>query len=360
MRNAPVTIKVIAKTLNISLSTVSRALRGMPEVHPDTRAAVQRLAAELDYQPNQLAKNLAHSSTRTIGVIVPNLSYHFFAAMLNSIEDAAMQAGYSVLVCQSNESRLREAMNIQNLMRGQVDGFVISLARDTNNYEHIERLIRKNFPLVLFDRYAEGIEASKVVVDNYEAAFHVTEHLLTNGCQRIGFLAGPPGLLISNQRLAGYRAALTHHGLAVDESHIFHCDYTQENTVAQTLRLLRLPRPLDGLLVVSDRMAFSAMHTLKQKGVCIPEDLAVASFNNEPFAEFQTPALTSVSQPIQAIGVETVRLLLKQLDSANEQPLVETRVLATQLVVRESSLHQGAAIGLGDKLPEKAAPCTLS
>ena len=162
MKNAPVTIKDIARQLNVSISTVSRALRGMPEIHPDTRSAVVKLAEELDYQPNQLAKNLAKSRTRTIGVIVPNLSYYYFSAMLNSIEEAALQAGYSVLVCQTNESYLREKTNIQNLLRSQVEGFIISLSRDTDNYEHVERLTRKQIPLVLFrplcriDKCVEG------------------------------------------------------------------------------------------------------------------------------------------------------------------------------------------------------------
>lgn len=143
MKNSPVTIKDIARSLNISISTVSRALRGMPEIHIDTRNAVMRLAEELDYQPNQLAKNLAKSRTRTIGVILPNLSYYYFSAMLNSIEESALQAGYSVLVCQTNESYLREITNIQNLMRSQVEGFIISLSRDTDKYEHVERLAKK-------------------------------------------------------------------------------------------------------------------------------------------------------------------------------------------------------------------------
>ncbi|AMJ67506.1 LacI family DNA-binding transcriptional regulator [Hymenobacter sp. PAMC 26628] len=339
MKSTPVTLKAIARELNISLSTVSRALRGMPEVHADTRAAVHRLAAELDYQPNQLATNLAHSRTKTIGVLMPSLSYHFYSALLSSIEDAAMLAGYSVLVCQSNESHLREITNIQNLMRSQVEGFLIALSRDTSSYEHIERLTRKNFPLVLFDRCADGIAASKVIIDNEAAAFNATEHLIEQGCQRIGFLAGPPNLLISSQRVAGYQAALARHGLPARREHLLHCDFTQEDAIAQTQKLLSQRQLPDGLLVVSDRVAFPAMYTLKQRGVRIPQDLAIASFNNEPFAALQTPGLTSVSQPLPEMGIETVRLLLRQLDADHEQPPLETKVLGTQLVIRESSLR---------------------
>lgn len=342
MKNTPVTIKDIARTLNISISTVSRALRGLPEIHPDTRNAVVKLAEELDYQPNQLAKNLAKSRTKTIGVIVPNLSYHFFSAMLNSIEEAALQAGYSVLVCQTNESYLREITNIQNLLRSQVEGFIISLSRDTDNYEHVERLARKNIPLVLFDRYAESIDVSKVIVDNEAAAFKATEHLIENGCQRIGFLAGPARLLLSNQRIKGYQAALEKHNLPMSDQYILHCDYTQENTIIQTLALTSLPQPPDGIVMISDRVAYPAIYAMKQKGLRIPEDVAVVSFNNEPVSAFFSPALSSVSQPIQEMGTETVRLLLNQLNSPDHSALKETRVMKTQLIVRASSLRSVA------------------
>ncbi len=299
-----------------------------------------RLAEELDYQPNQLAKNLAKSRTRTIGVIVPNLSYYFFSAMLNSIEESALQAGYSVLVCQTNESYLREITNIQNLMRSQVEGFIISLSRDTDNYEHVERLARKHIPLVLFDRHAESIDASKVIVDNQAAAFKATEHLIENGCRRIGFLAGPPQLLLSNQRVAGYREALAKHGLSVGDQYVVHCDYTHENTIMQTLTLMSLPQPPDGVVMISDRVAFPAMYAMNQKGLRIPQDVAVVSFNNEPVSAFFSPALSSISQPIQEMGSETVRLLINQLDASDDMPVVkETKIMDTQLIVRASSMR---------------------
>ena len=349
MKNTPVTIKDIARQLSVSISTVSRALRDMPEIHPETRSAVLRLAEELDYQPNQLAKNLAKSRTRTIGVIVPNLSYYYFSAMLNSIEEAALQAGYSVLVCQTNESYLREKTNIQNLLRSQVEGFIISLSRDTDTYEHVERLTRKNIPLVFFDRYAESINVSKVIVDNHAASFKATEHLIENGCRRIGMLAGPTQLTISNERVAGYRAALDKYGLSLGEQYICHCDYTQENTIMQTLMLMSMPQPPDGVVVISDRMAYSAVFAMKQKGIRIPEDVAIVSFNNEPVSALFSPSLTSISQPIQEMGTETVRLLLRELDSTEEFVPKETKVMETQLIVRASSLRGGPPLTVHQK-----------
>lgn len=335
-RNTPVTIKDIAQVLNLSASTVSRSLRGMPEIHPETRQAVLKLAQELDYQPNQLAKNLVKSRTKTIGVIVPTLSYYFFSSVLNSIEEAAMQAGYSVVVCQTNESYLREIAQIQNLLNSQVEGFIISLARDTNDFDHINRLIRKQIPVVIFDRYAEEIETSKVIVDNKLAAFKATEHLIENGCQRLGCLAGPPHLLISNQRLAGFKEALQKYDLPYKERYVFHSDFTQENTMMQALNMMSLPEPPDGILTMSDRIAFSTMYALKQKGIRIPDDVALVSFNNEPTCIYLSPSLTSVNQAIQEMGAQVVRLLIKQLES--EHTIPETVVLNTQLMVRESSM----------------------
>jgi DNA-binding LacI/PurR family transcriptional regulator len=336
MKAHPVTIKDIAKALNISISTVSRALRDMPEIHPDTRKAVMALAEELDYQPNQLAKNLAKSRTRTIGVIVPNLSYYFFSSVLNSIEEAALQAGYSVLVCQTQESYLREITNIQNLLRGQVEGLLISLSRDTDNCEHINKLVRKNIPLVIFDRYSSQIEASRVIIDNQKAAFEATQHLIDSGCQRIGYLAGTPHMLISNQRMEGYKEALEKNGMFFNERYVLHCDYTQDHVVSQTLALMNLAQAPDGILAVSDRVALPAIFALKSKGLRIPEDVALVGFNNEPLCSFLSPTLSSVSQQIQEMGSESVRLLLKQIESEEKQA-IETKVLATQLIVRESS-----------------------
>ena len=341
-KNTPVTIKDIAHALNLSASTVSRALRGMPEIHPETRQAVLQLAQEMDYQPNQLAKNLVKSRTRTIGVILPTLSYYFFSSVLNSIEEAAMQAGYSVVVCQTNESYLREVVQIQNLLNSQVEGFIISLARDTQDLDHINRLLRKQIPVVIFDRYAEGIEASKVIVDNQLAAFKATEHLIENGCQRLGCLAGPPNLLISNQRLAGFKEALLKYDLPYRERYVFHSDFTQENSMMQALSMMALPEPPDGILTMSDRIAFSTMYALKQRGIRIPEDVAIVSFNNEPTCIYLSPSLTSVNQSIQEMGSQVVRLLIKQLESEHCVP--ETVTLSTQLMVRESSLPVGRKV----------------
>ncbi len=338
MKNTPVTIKDIARKLNISISTVSRALRDMPEIHPETRKAVIRLAEELDYQPNQLAKNLVKSRTKTIGIILPNLSYHFFSAMLNSLEEAAMQAGYSVLVAQTNESYMRETVSIQNLMRSQVEGLILSLSRDTANFNHVERLVKKGLPIVLIDRTADIASVSKVIVDNRMAAFKATAHLIEQGCQRIGFLAGPAPLALSNERIEGYLSAAMQYNATAGNPYIRHCDYTNENTILQTLSLMSLPQPPDGIVAISDRIAYPALYAMQQKGLVVPRDVAVVSFNNEPVSAYFSPTLSSVNQPITEMATETVRLLLNQIESPETLPS-ETKVFDTQLIIRESSLR---------------------
>ncbi len=341
MKNSPVTIKDIARALNISISTVSRALRGLPEIHPDTRNAVMKLAEELDYQPNQLAKNLVKSRTKTIGVVFPNLSYHYFSAMLNSIEETAMQAGYSVLVTQTNESYVRETVCIENLLRSRVEGLIISLSRDTVYLDHVEKLIKREIPVVLVDRTAESLPTTRVIVDNQAAAFKATEHLIKQGCRRIGFLAGPAQLSLSQQRIDGYLKATAQYGVMAGEQYIRYCDYTSENTIVQTLSLMSLPQPPDGVVAISDRIAYPALYAMQQKGLSVPADVAVVSFNNEPVSAFFSPALSSVSQPIAEMAQETVRLLLHQIENPDDAVRAETIVFDTQLIIRESSLRSG-------------------
>lgn len=338
MKTNTTTIKEIAILLGISTSTVSRALRGLPDIKYETRNAVARVAEELDYQPNQLAKNLGKNSTKTIGVVVPGLSFYFFSSVLTSIEEAALQAGYSVIICPTHESYLREVNQIENLVNSRVDGLIISLARDTTHYEHIEKLIRKKIPVVLFDRHSEELNISKVIVDNTKAAFGATEHLIQRGCKRLACLAGPLNLLISNERVQGFKDALEKYNLPFYPEYVSHGDFSKEHSMLQAFNLMNLPNPPDGILTISDRIGFATLHALKQRGVKVPEEIAMVSFNNDPFCNYFTPSVSSISQPIQEMGKEAVNLLLRQIE--NENPIPETIMLKTQLVVRESSMRK--------------------
>lgn len=332
-----VTIKDLARHLNVSVATISRALRDMPEIKPETRQAVLALAKAWDYQPNILATSLVKSRTKTIGVIVPDLAYHFFASVIKGIEEEAIARGYSLLLTQTSELYQRELINVQNLSRGQVEGFIISLSQETTDFEHLKRLQRKGIPMVFFDRDATDLDVSKVMVDNVSAAYEAVKHLIDNGCKRIAFLAGPTSVTVSNQRLEGYKNALRDSGYALEYSLIVHGEYSLQKAVESTNYLMSLPNPPDGLVVVSDRLAIGAMTALRARKISIPSQVALVSFNDEPVCSIITPTLTSVAQPTNEMGKLATMLLINQIEDTLGIFKPDVRVLKTELKIRESS-----------------------
>ncbi len=336
-----VTIKDIAKQLNVSVATVSRALRDLPDIHPDTKKAVLDLAAEWDYQPNVLATSLVKSKTKTLGVIVPDLGYYFFSTVVKAIEEAAIAAGYSLLITQTQESYERELTNIQNLSRGQVEGIIISLSRETMNLDHLTRLQRRGIPLVFFDRDSDEIVASKVMVDNEQSAYEAVKHLLDSGCKRIAFLAGPKSVSVSNQRRLGYLRALSEAGIEEDPALIIHSDYFQDTATQQTHDLMQLSQKPDGILVVSDRLALGVLVALRELKISVPEQVKIVSFNNEPICSVVSPSISSVAQPLEEIGRLAIELLIDQIEHKGEDIPARVEVLKTNLVVRESSSNKG-------------------
>jgi DNA-binding LacI/PurR family transcriptional regulator len=336
-----VTIKDIAKQLNVSVATVSRALRDLPDIHPDTKKAVLDLAAEWDYQPNVLATSLVKSKTKTLGVIVPDLGYYFFSTVVKAIEEAAIAAGYSLLITQTQESYERELTNIQNLSRGQVEGIIISLSRETMNLDHLTRLQRRGIPLVFFDRDSDEIVASKVMVDNEQSAYEAVKHLLESGCKRIAFLAGPKSVSVSNQRRLGYLRALSEAGIEEDPALIIHSDYFQDTATQQTYDLMQLNDRPDGILVVSDRLALGVLVALRELKISVPEQMKIVSFNNEPICSVVSPSISSVAQPLEEIGRLAIELLIDQIEHKGEDIPARVEVLKTNLVVRESSSNKG-------------------
>ena len=335
-----VTIKDIAKQLGVSVATVSRALRDLPDIHPDTKKLVLDLAKELDYQPNVLATSLVKSKTKTLGLIVPDLGYYFFSTVVKAVEDAAIAAGYSLLIAQTQESFERELTNIQNLSRSQVEGIIISLSRETVNFEHLTRLQRRGIPLVFFDRDSEEIDASKVMVDNEQSAYEAVKHLIENGCKRIAFLAGPTNVSVSNQRRMGYSRALQEAGIESDPSLIIHSDYFQDSAISKTHQLMKEANRPDGILVVSDRLAIGVLIALQELNISVPNEVKMVSFNNEPICSLVSPTISSIAQPLEEIGRLSVELLLEQIEHKTDNPIPRVEVLKTKLIVRESSVHK--------------------
>lgn len=331
------TIKDIAQALNVSISTVSRALRGQPDIHPDTKKAVLALAEQMDYCPNKAALTLAGGHTQTIGVLVPNLDY-FFATAVKGIDEEALKAGYTVMVCQSNESYERELINTRRLHESRVDGFIMSISSETSNTAHLQRLCSRGVPFVFFDRDTADIIAPKVLLNNRQGGFLATDHLIRQGCRRIAFLGGPPGLSISSQRFEGYRAALEQHGYAIDPSLIIHAAFSREQAYLSTIELLNKGLQPDGIFAVSDRMAIGAMLAIREKGLTMPRDIALVGFNNEPLTDLLIPSISSIDQPAFKMGKTAAQLLLSRL-SGHQCEFEDIRI-EPRLIVRESSLRR--------------------
>ncbi|HDR52289.1 MAG TPA: LacI family transcriptional regulator [Mariniphaga anaerophila] len=335
MKRSNLTINDIAKALNVSKSTVSRALRDAHDVNPETKGKVLAYAAKFDYRPDFMAKNLRSRSTKTIGVIIPAYNIPFYSIAICGIQDYAMKMGYNVMVCHSNEQYETEIKNVEALLNADVEGIIISVARDTEKNEHIRKLKRKGIPLVLFNRVIESFKAPKVVVNDYYGALNMVNYLLKTGCRKIAHISGPNNLLLSANRKEGYLDALNNAGIKVKENMIIEGDFTIESGIACTEKLLAENEEIDAIFAVCDAVAFGAMKVLKKRGIKIPEEISVAGFTNEPMAELVEPALTTVKQPIYEIGETASKLLFAQLKDPNLP--AELCVLDTELEIRDST-----------------------
>jgi DNA-binding LacI/PurR family transcriptional regulator len=336
MKKDPITIRDIAIKLNISVSTVSRALRGFPEISPATRKAVEEMAKQLNYQPNMIAKSLRSNKTFTLGVVIPELVSHFFSSNISGIQDMASKKGYNIIICQSNESYETEVKNLFTLVSSRVDGLLISLSRETKNYDHLESVYANGIPLVFFDRICESIETSKVTVDDYDGAIKAVEHLIQMGCKRIAHISGPKELSITKNRKKGYIDAHKRNNLSIDEDLIIHSESLDQNVEQPVNKLLDLSNPPDGLFAINDSIAIQAMIQMKSKGIKIPDDIAVVGFNNEPTTTIIEPSLTSIAQPAYEIGQISTKLILDLLNKSDDH-VPQSVILKTKLIIRDSS-----------------------
>jgi LacI family transcriptional regulator len=331
----PATIKDIARKLNISISTVSRAMRNAADVNSDTKKAVLALSEELNYQPNRLALGLKQKQTHTIGVIVPNLDY-VLALMVRGIDEVALEAGYTVMVCQSNESFGREMVNTRRLLESLVDGFIISVSSETKSFDHFKKIQERNIPMVVFDRVTPYLVAPSVRLDNENAGFIATEHLIEHGYKRIAILAGPKNLGISNSRMEGYLNALKKYKIKKDDDLIIHCDFNQEYAYYATQELLSMKKRPDAIFTISDRMAIGAMLAIKKKGLKMPEDIGLIGFNNEPVTSLVTPQISSVDMSPFEIGKAAAKLFIETMHNTEGTANVE-QILKPKLIIRASS-----------------------
>lgn len=330
------TIWDIAIKLNVSISTVSRALRNAPDINPDTKKAILDLAHQLDYQPNTIATSLRKNKTNIIGVMVPEFVHAFFPNVILGIQEAANEAGYKVMTMQSGESLDIEKHNLQAMISSRVDGLILAISRETDDYEHIKSAQRKGLPIVFFNRIVDELPGSKVMVDDYQGAFMAVEHLIKTGCQRIAHLAGPQNLTIGRNRLNGYLDALKAHQFPIDESLIMPCNFLEGKARIYTQQLLDRPDRPDALFAVNDPAAIEALICIQEHQLSIPDDISLIGFSNAPHSAFVTPPMTAVAQPIHAMGRLAAELLMRQI-SEGQRFSPETHVLQTNLIVRQST-----------------------
>ncbi len=331
-----VTMKEIAKKLGVSVSTVSRAMKDSPELHPDTKKRIVEMAKSMNYQYNLLAQSLRISRSKVLGVIVPELTSHFFSSNISGIQDTAYKRGYNIMICQSNESFEQEKANIRTLVSSQVDGLLISLSRETKTYQHLHDLYERGIPFIMFDRVTEEIPVSKITVDDAHGAYLVVNHLLEQGCRKIAYFSGPEDLYISKKRKEGYLEALAEYGISQKDSKVYVTDLTPEMNRQVTLDMLESEDLPDAIFAMIDPLAVDVMMILKEKGIKIPDQIALAGFTNNPTSAVVEPSLTTVSQPGYEMGQLAANHLLDQLDEiVPDDP--QSFVLLTTLVARNSS-----------------------
>lgn len=335
MSKVPVTIKDIARHLGVSKSTVSRALTGNGDINQETKLKVLELAAKLDYQPNVVAVNLKQQRTHTLGVLIPETVNRFFAKAVGGIQQVATQAGYNIIICQSDESFVAEKKNVQTLLASRVDGLLVSVSGETDHYEHFDSVIEKGIPVVFFDRIVESVQASKVVSNNYEISKEATHHLIRQGCKRIAVMAGPQHLYNSRNRLKGYMDALKEADVVFDPKYVVHTDFRLKRLDEIARYLMSLKEKPDALFAINDLAALEMMHVFKNLGYRIPEDIAVMGFNNEVICKYVDPSLTSIDHPADELGKAAARIVIHQL-TTGDMSLVE-QCVNSQLIVRAST-----------------------
>ncbi|MBE7177548.1 MAG: LacI family DNA-binding transcriptional regulator [Mucilaginibacter polytrichastri] len=337
MKSHQVTIVDIARALGISKSTVSRALTGNPNIRPETLEAVMAMAKQLDYQRNMHAISLITRKSNTIGIIVPEFLSSYFPKVITGAQVVASAAGYNVIISQSNESYTTEVANTQVMLANQVDGLMVSMTRETLNFDHFKIFQRKGIPIVFFNRVCDEMDVPKVMVDDYEGAFKAVEHLLSTGKRRIAHLAGPHSLSISVKRLNGYLDALKKHGIPIDEELIIPYDLTIPKVKIYVTHLLQLRKPPDAIFAINDPTAIEAIQVIKKMGLRIPQDIAIVGFSNDYVSSIIEPSLTTLSQPVEKIGETAMELLLDQMNRNVADWKAVTRVLQTHLIVRNST-----------------------
>lgn len=335
---AKATLKQIAKELNVSVSTVSKALNDSPEISDQTKIKIKEYAKLKNYKPNVIGLNLKNRKTKTIGVIIPNILNSFFAKVFSGIEKVADEKGYNVIMCISNESSEKEAHTLEMLSNGTTDGFIVSVseeAQKNEDYQHFSAIINDGTPIVMFDRIAEGVDCDKVIVDDFDSALNATQHLIDLGCKKIALFSSVDNLSVGKLRAEGYLKALSDNNIAVDESIIIRTD-AEEDLKSKVDAVF--DQGIDGIFALEENDSVAALRFAVKKGFRVPEDISIIGFADGILASRRlSPSLTTVSQHGIEIGEVAATLLIDRLESNEEHLPYETKVIKTKLKEREST-----------------------
>ncbi|PWT75647.1 MAG: LacI family transcriptional regulator [Bacteroidetes bacterium] len=336
-----VTIYDIAKRLNISSATVSRALNNNPTVSASTRKKINELAESLGYRHNHFASSLRLQKTHTIGVILHELNSYFIISVLAGIEAIARESNYNLIIVHSAENPDLECVNARNLFHKRVDGIIASLSFETKDLSHFKQFQDRNIPVVFFDRVIEQSDGAKVIINNYQAGYDATTHLIEQGCKRIAHVTSSLTRNVYSERMRGYKQALLDHKIKFDEKLLIIDGLKEEDAIRSANRILAVKNRPDGVFVTNDFCAAVIMQTLKDAGVRIPQDVAVVGFNNDNIGKVINPKLTTINYPGFEMGKVAARSLIGYLKGLWDMSIGNTMVVKSELIVRESSLKKG-------------------
>lgn len=339
-----VTIYDIASALNISIATVSRALKDDPVVNKRTKKKIFDLASQMGYRTNHFARNLRNQKTFTIGVMVHELNSNFITSVLYGIEKVTAEAGYDLIIAHSSESFTKEISNAKNLFNKRVDGLIASLSFDTKNLDHFKPFTEKGVPVIFFDRVEQEGNNTVVIIDNHKCGYQATEHLIKQGCKRIVHITSDLRRNVYSQRFRGYKDALEANGIPFDESLVIMSDLSENEGIESAMKILAMQPMPDGAFITNDFVAAVCMRTLKENGIIIPDDIAVVGFNNDAISKLVEPALTTINYPGTDVGEVAARSLINHLKGNGNIQNTNTLIIRSNLIVRQSSLKKGELI----------------
>ncbi|MFI0425655.1 MAG: LacI family DNA-binding transcriptional regulator [Flavobacterium sp.] len=335
-----ITLKQIADTLGISITTVSKALKNYPDVSPKTKNAVLELAKSLQYTPNSFAVNLRTKESKTIGLIIPEVVHHFFSNVINGIIEEAEKSGYLVIILQSNESLELEKKQVELLINKRVDGIIMSLSNESNDDEHIKEIIKREIPFVLFDKISKFINCSKVIIDDQKAAYNAVEHLISKGCKKIAHIRGPVNPQNAIDRFLGYKKALEKHNIPFDYKLVYTCkNVTFEEGKEFAKQIVKNHPDIDGIFVITDLVAVGVLAFFNEQNILVPNQIKIIGFSNWFMSQVITPKLSTVDQPSYEMGVQSFNLLLEEINQKKISLdfIPKTIELETSIIEREST-----------------------